>query len=96
MFGQNTLAASKTAFLNQRIITLDLPHSARATNVIVVFPPSPRTARHVANRLRCHGFYSLPERTWSNAADLAEYLIDEEPTDAQRIWLWGAYERFLQ
>jgi hypothetical protein len=63
---------------------------------IVAFPPSPRTARDIAHRMRCAGFCSLPERTWSNAADLAEYLVDEEPTDAQRIWLWGAYERFLQ
>jgi len=46
--------------------------------------------------MRCAGFYSLPEPVWSNVADLAECLADEQPTDEQRVWLWGAYERFLQ
>lgn len=63
---------------------------------IIAFPPSPRTARDMAHRVRSAGFYSLPEPVWSNAADLAEYLVDEPATDAQRIWLWGAYQRFLQ
>ena len=63
---------------------------------ITAFPPSLRTARDIAHRMRCAGFYSLPEAVWSNAADLTEHLADTPATNEQRIWLWGAYERFLQ
>ena len=63
---------------------------------IIACPPSPRTARDMAHRMRCAGFYSLRESVWSNAADLAEHLADAPPTNEQRIWLWGAYQRFLQ
>jgi hypothetical protein len=62
---------------------------------IISFPPAPRTARAVAHRLRCAGFYTLPARVWSDAADLAELLLDMTPTTQQRIWLWREHERFL-
>jgi hypothetical protein len=63
---------------------------------VVALPPTPQTARTIAHRIRRAGFYNLPEPIWSGAADLAEYLADEEPTDQQRLWLWTAYQRFLQ
>jgi hypothetical protein len=62
---------------------------------LAAFPPSPRTAQLVAHRLRCDGFYSLPDRLWSNAADLAELLADAGPTGRQLMWLHRAYEFFL-
>ena len=65
-------------------------------NNVVALPPTTHTARDIAHRMRCRGFYSLPERVWSNVADLAEHLADEPPTDQQRIWLWTEYQRFLQ
>jgi hypothetical protein len=63
---------------------------------LVAFPPLPRTAHHIAHRLRVDGFHTLPNRVWNGAADLAELLVDAEPTAAQRIWLWTAYEKFLE
>jgi hypothetical protein len=64
-------------------------------HMLVTFPPTARTARQIAHRLRCVGFYSLPEHIWSNAADLAEHLADAQPTSLQLIWLWRAHESFL-
>jgi hypothetical protein len=62
---------------------------------LVAFPPSPRNARLIARRLRSEGFYSLPDRLWNGAADLAELLADTGPTNRQLIWLHRSYEFFL-
>ena len=63
---------------------------------LIALPPSPRMAHRVACNLRTAGFWTLPQRTWNNAADLAVYLEEEEPTDRQRIWLWSVYQAALE
>jgi hypothetical protein len=62
---------------------------------VIAFPPSARTARDVAHRLRCNGFYSLPYRTWSHVADLAEVFAEYPPTPSQLTWLQAAHRQFL-
>jgi hypothetical protein len=68
---------------------------AHMTARLVAFPPSPQTAHRIARHLRGAGFYTLPDRVWSNVADLAEVLADAAPTPSQLIWLWQASEAFL-
>jgi hypothetical protein len=70
-----------------------MPGTAAMT--ILAFPPTPRTARDVAHRLRCNGFYSLPYRTWGHVADLAELLTEYTPTTVQVRWLRAAHQQFL-
>ena len=62
---------------------------------LITFPPMPRTAHRIACRLRTDGFYSLPQRTWNNVADLVEHLAHEAPTNEQRLFLWRTRENFL-
>jgi hypothetical protein len=62
---------------------------------LIAFPATPRTAHHLACRLRTEGFYILPNRTWNCAADLVEHLAEAAPTTSQLIWLWRAHEIFL-
>jgi hypothetical protein len=62
---------------------------------VVAFPPTSRTAHHLACQLRTKGFYSLPDRTWNCAADLVEHLAETAPSASQLRWLWRAHESFL-
>jgi len=66
------------------------------STTVIALRPSPHNARDIAHKLRCAGFYTLPDKVWSQAADLAEYLADTPPTNEQRLWLWTAHQRFLQ
>lgn len=55
----------------------------------------PSAARPIAHKMRSSGFYTLPERTWSIAADLAVVLADEPPTASQLAWLAHEYPRAI-
>jgi hypothetical protein len=62
---------------------------------IIAFPAARKTALTAARWLRTSGFYSLPQRTWNCVADLAEHLMEAEPTSSQLIFLWGVHQTFL-
>jgi hypothetical protein len=62
---------------------------------VIALPPTSMTAHRLARWLRTEGFYSLPDRTWNCAADLAEHLAEAAPTASHLLWLWRAHEGFL-
>lgn len=63
---------------------------------LITLPPSVRNAQPLAAKLRACGFFVLSEPTWSDAADLAELLLERPPTVSQRRWLGHAHLELLE